>query len=99
MINRVLPPEAENIERGNFSYTGDGKRDMDKANNLPQYSRGNQILTVERHFSDATTLHEALKQYIFERRLKDQLDTSDTSFYNRSSNTIAVTSTKEDSIV
>ena len=77
-----------------LSYTGGGKKDMDKTNG--SYSRDNQILTVERHFSGTVTLHEALKQYISERRRKKQLDTSKTS---GSSNAAAAASAKEDGIV
>lgn len=84
------------MDGDNFSYTGDGKNNMDKSSSLPQYSRDNQTLTVEYHFSDAITLREALKQYLFERRRKEQLDTSENRLYG---NTTAVASTKEGSIV
>ena len=91
--------EVKRMDRDIFSYTGDGKNDMDKTNHLPQYSRGNQILTVERHFSDTTTLHEALKQYISERWRKERLDTPETGLCNRSGNTTAVASTEKDGMV
>lgn len=82
-----------------FSYTGDGKNDMDKTNNLAQYSRDNQILTVERRFSDTTTLREALKQYISERQRKEQAGTPEDRLCNRSGNAAAAASAKEGRIV
>lgn len=86
----------KSIDKDCFSYTGDGKSNMDKTNSLPQYSRDNQILTVERHFSETTTLSEALKQYILESREKTRLDAPENRLYNNPSNTTAVVSTKED---
>lgn len=91
--------EVNRMDGDNFSYTGDGKNDMDKTNGLPQYSRDNQTLTVERHFSDAITLREALKQCLSEQWRKARLDTQETRLYNGSGNTTAVASTKEGSIV
>ena len=91
--------EMKSIDGDIFSYTGDGKNEMDKSNSLPQYSRDNQILTVERHFSDSITLHEVLKQCLSERWRKERFDTLGNRLYNGSGNTTAVASTKEGSIV
>ena len=91
--------EVNSMDRDNFSYTGDGKNNMDKTNGLPQYSHDNQTLMVERHFSDSITLHEILKQCLSERWRKERLDTLETRLYNGSGNTTAVASTKEGSIV
>ena len=82
----------------NASYTGDGKNDMDKTNGLPQYSRDDQILTVEYHFSDAISLREALKQHLSEQWRKERLDTLETRLYDGSGHTTAVASAKEGGI-
>ena len=80
-------------------YTGDGKNEMDKVyhEHLPEYSRGNQTLTVESSFSGAITIQQIIKQYLFEQKSKNELDGFTRKSYNKSGNMAVVTSTKEGS--
>ena len=80
-------------------YTGDGKNEMDKVyhEHLPEYSRGNQTLTVESSFSGAITIQQIIKQYLLEQKSKNELDGFTRKSYNKSGNMAVVTSTKEGS--
>ena len=79
-------------------YTGDGKNEMDKVyhERLPEYSHGNQTLTVESSFSGAITIRQIIKQYLHEQKSKMEIDGFIKKSYNESDNMAVVASTKED---
>ena len=87
------------MEGADQEYTGDGKIEMDKAyhESLPEYSRGNQTLTVESSFSGAMTIQQIIKQYLIEQKSIFGLDGSLKDNYNGVGNMAVVTSTKEGS--
>lgn len=85
------------IEDEKQSYIGDGKIDMDKAysRKLQEYSRDNQSLVVESSFLEETTIQQAIKQYLIERRAQIKLDGLQGQNYNDFGNMAVVASTKE----
>ena len=85
------------MEGAKREYTGDGKNEMDKVyhEHLPEYSRGNQTLTVESSFSGAMTIRQIIKQYLSEQKSKIELNGFTTKSYNMSGNMAVAASTKE----
>ena len=79
-------------------YTGDGKNEMDKVyhEHLPEYSRGNQTLTVESSFSGAMTIQQIIKQYLSEQKSKIEFDSFTKKNNNESGNMAVAASAKED---
>ena len=80
-------------------YTGDGKTKMDKVyhEHLPEYSRGNQTLTVESSFAGTITIQQIIKQYLSEQKSKIELGGYTKKSYNKAGNMAVVASTKEGS--
>ena len=87
------------MEEVKQEYTGDGKDEMDKVyhEHLPEYSRGNQTLTVESSFAGTITIQQIIKQYLNEQKSKIELDDFSKKSYNESGNMAVVASTKEGS--
>ncbi len=82
------------MDRKEQEYNGNGKSKMDKVH-YPEYSRGNQTLTIESSFSGTVTIQQIIKQYLTEHKSKIKLDGSSKENYNESCNMAVVTSTKE----
>lgn len=78
-------------------YIGDGKNEVDKAyhKHLSEYSRDNQILTVESSFSGTMTIQQIMKQYLTEQKSKIKLDGLSKEKYNELGNRAVVASAKE----
>ena len=64
---------------------------------LPEYSRGNQTLTVESSFSGAITIQQIIKQYLYEQKTKNGPDGFTRKSYNKSGNMAAAASAREGS--
>ena len=86
------------MEEAKQEYTGDGKTKMDKVyhEHLPEYSRGNQTLTVESFFSGAMTIQQIIKQYLSEQKSKIELDSFTRKNNNEFGNMAVAASAKED---
>lgn len=71
---------------------------MDKAcdKHLSEYSRGNQILSIESSFSGAVTIQQIMKQYLVEQRSKIELGVISKEHDRELGDTAAVTSAKEE---
>lgn len=85
-------PAFTNIKNKIRSYNNDGVTHMDETekSNTIQYEYGNNIVSVERQFTNNTRINELLKNYIEEQQRTFFLHNSSKKCYNSQSSTTVV---------
>lgn len=87
-VSKTRFPTLFLIEGNTSSYIDDGCSQVDKARGNT-YTSNNESLTVESHFIGVDSIHNLLKQFLFD------IANAMPPQYNDSSNTVVAASTKE----
>ena len=103
MNNTVIKSYDSNIQNNlclpftiinniNSSYNGNGDPCMDKTekSNIIQYEYDNNIVSVERHFTDNIHINDVIKKYLIDQQKNFILHKSDERCYNGHSNIAVV---------
>lgn len=80
------------IKNGEFLYNSGGETTVDKNSNLEkkEYTYKDNVISVERHFSQKTKISDLIKGYIIEEKGNNTLPIFSEKCYNGSCNTTVV---------
>ncbi len=89
--NHIVPPHVI-INNENWSYDREGETCMDKNKtaNTVEYQYENNVVTVERHFTNNRCINDIVKKYVFEQHKNFVLHKSTEKCYDSNSNTTVV---------